>query len=459
MTMAQRPTRKYVSPFPSRKREHVGAAPADGVSETSEDRAKHIADTIGECAKAMGIPPTDLTWWDYKAFASVQWGQNTVGIVRRDITRLGGFAGIRDAYFPLEDTDQAITKNRVHEHAALSRRLGKHLADEAFQYQQMEAFATRVFEGRIKPVPYKKSTKGKLGQIRRELVIVLSDLHLGADISAEATGGMSYGPREEARFAAQVVQQVCTYKPEYRDETALRVVILGDIIHGCLHDLRDGAVMAEQKDRAMHILGQMIAQFAAAFRKVTVECVTGNHGRDKLRHPKRATSAKWASNEMTVYCSVRRICSNLKNVEWNIPLAAFGQFTVFGKRFFYTHGDTVLCVGNPGKRIDSQSLENQVNRLNATLRDRDEYAVVLAGHAHQFLHLALNNGVTVIVNGPFTPIDEYATSIGIFESVSSQTMFEAVPGFPVGDLRRIVLDKKVASDSSLDGIVKPWQGF
>lgn len=438
----------------------TSARPADGVTETAEDRAKHIADEIRNCSKEMGIPPCDINWFDFREYATVQWGMNSVNIVRRDITRLGGFAAIRDAYFPREDTDQAVTNKRIREHALLSRRLGAHLADEAFQLKQIEAFSEKVFAGRVKPVGFaRKAPAKKDGTFKREIVVVISDTHFGSDIKASATGAEDYGPVQEARYMAQLVKQVVEYKTEYRSETALRVVILGDLIHGCLHDLRDGAVMAEQKDRAMHLFIQAIAHFASAYRKVIVECLTGNHGRDKTRHPKRATTDKWDSNEMTIYSAIRRACSALKNVEWHIPLSSFGVFEIFGKKYFVTHGDTGFRVGNPGSSINVLDLERQVNRLNATLKDQEEYAVVIVGHAHQFLYLTLNNGVSVIVNGPFTALDEYAVSIGIFESVSSQTMFEATPGFPVGDLRRIVLDKKVAKDASLDKIIQPWRGF
>jgi predicted phosphodiesterase len=437
----------------------TSARPADGVTETAEDRARHIADEIRNCSKEMGIPPSDLSWFDFREYATVQWGMNSVNIVRRDITRLGGFAAIRDAYFPREDTDQAVTNKRIREHALLSRRLGAHLADEAFQYKQIEAFSEKVFSGRVKPVGFARKKAPQKGVFKREIVVMISDTHFGSDIRATATGAEDFGRVQEARYMAQLVQQVVTYKEEYRDETALRVVILGDLIHGCLHDLRDGAIIAEQVDRAIHLLVQAVGHFAARFPKVTVECVTGNHGRDKTRHPKRATTDKFDSRETLVYASVRRACSALKNVEWHIPLAAFGVFELFGRKVFYTHGDTHIRVGNPGSSINVLDLERQVNRLNATLRDRDEYVLVLVGHAHQFVHLALNNGVSVIVNGPFTALDEYATSIGIFESVSSQTMFEATPGFPVGDVRRIVFDKKVAEDASLDKIIQPWKGF
>jgi predicted phosphodiesterase len=347
---------------------------------------------------------------------------------------------------------------RIREHANLNRRLGYQAADSEFQYRQIQAFAERVFKGRVKPVDWCR-TKVK-GPVKRELVVCLGDWHVGADLLAEETGACSFGTKEEARRAAKIVQQVCSYKPEYRDETALRLVLLGDFFHGSLHDLRDGAVMAEQKSRAIHLLIQVIAHCAAAgFQEVTVEAVTGNHGRNKIRHPKGATSGKWDSHEMEVYSAVHYACSSLSNVEWHLPKSAFCTFTLFGKRYFVTHGNDVFKSGNPGKSINVEQLEKQANRLNATLTDREEYAVVIVGHAHQAVQVLLNNGVTVIVNGPFTPVDPYAVSIGLFESVSSQQMFEAIAGHPVGDSRRITLDKSVDADASLDALIKEWHGF
>jgi predicted phosphodiesterase len=431
----------------------------------TEQQVAYIAEQIAKCAEETGKKPCDVGWWDFRAFGKIAWGKSRIGIAHRLISNVGGFQVIRDAYFSRRATDLAVVRQRAREHANLNRRLGHAAADEEFQYRQIEAFASRVFRGRVKPIavgPDKKTKKTKKKGdklIPRELVVCLGDWHLGADLVVEETGAVNFGTKEEARRVAKIVQQVCTYKPEYRNETTLHVVLLGDFIHGCLHDLRDGAVMAEQKSRAIHLLIQALAHFAHAFRKVVVEAVTGNHGRDKQRHAKPATSGKWDSHEMTIYSAVKAACFGLQNVEWHLPRSAFAVFTIFGKRYFVTHGNDVFKAGNPGQSINVAALESQANRLNATLRDRDEYAVVIVGHAHQAVQVLLNNGVTVIVNGPFTPVDSYAVSIGLFESVCSQQIFEAVPGHPVGDSRRITLDKSVDEDASLDGIIKEWSGF
>jgi predicted phosphodiesterase len=315
-----------------------------------------------------------------------------------------------------------------------------------------------VFSGRVKPLvlPGRKKSKTK---ITRALVLTLSDLHWGADLVKSETGSQTYGTVEEARGLAEVVKQTCEYKIEHREETELHVLLLGDFIHGCLHDVRDGAVISEQQSRAIHLLIQAIAHFSEAFPSVHIHCVTGNHGRDKSRHEKRATAGKYDSRETLIYSAVKSATRACKNVKWDIPRSAFCVFELFGKKYFITHGDTVFNAGNPGKSIDIASLEKQVNRLNATLSDKDEYVVVIVGHAHTSLMVLLNNGVTVIINGPGTPVDPYAVSIGIFETVCSQQLFEAVMGHPVGDSRRITIDSSVWNNKALDDLIQPWTDY
>lgn len=445
---------------PIHKAARQTAGQADGESERAEERAAHIAKHIGECADALGVEPCDLTWWDFRAYGQVAWASNTLGIVRRDITRLGGFNSIRDAYYPPTATDHAQTKKRIREHANLNRRLGAHSVADLFEFKQIEAFSKRVFSGRVQPVVGKPSVKprGKC-PIKRAAVVVLSDLHFGADLDARETGFADYGPLEEARSLAEVVRQVCTYKLEYRDETELIVVIDGDLIHGCLHDVRDGAALSEQQLRAIHLLSQAVAQFSAAFRRVRVVCVTGNHDRDKYRHPKKANAGKADSRATVIYWATKFATAHLSNVEWVIPQSQFATFRLFGKRYYVTHGDGCISVGNPGKSINVAKIEEQINKLNANLPAADAYSVVIVAHAHKSLQLLLDNGVTLIVNGPLTPVDSFAVSVGVFRNTCSQQMFEVVPGHPVGDSRTIKIDSKVRRDRTLDKVIRKWPGL
>jgi len=445
------------------KRNRSTRLPADGVTETSEQRAGEIAGHVAECAREMGVKACDLTWHDFREYASIVYGENRIGLVRRDITRLGGFNRIRDSHFPPAATDQAIGRRRLVERANLNRKAGHEASQVALVLAEVEKLAGRVFSGRVKPVKVQYPGMGSMTSLalakRRVVTLMLSDLHFGSDLRAEETGFLDYGRVEEARRLAQVIKQACEYKPEHRAMTELRLVLGGDLIHGKLHDPIDGAILAEQVSRAIHLLTQAIAQLAAHYPKITVHCVTGNHGRNLARHFGRATVGKHDSNETIIYSAVKCASRALQNVTFSIPRRPYDVYEEFGKRFFVTHGDTVLKPGNPGKSIQTASLENQINRWNASLRDSDEYGVFLMGHVHTPMTTQLANGAYVVTNGCLVPADNFCVSIGLPETVCAQIIFESVEGFPVGDLRMIALDARVDKDESLDAIIAPWTEF
>ncbi len=112
-----------------------------------------------------------------------------------------------------------------------------------------------------------------------------------------------------------MLQQFVDYKPQYREQSEALVIINGDIIEGnLLHDLRSGAPLTEQKAIFWTYMRTFLALVAQQYPTVRVECQPGNHGRDKLRHPGRATASKWDGHEWSMYYALRMMCSDLKNV-------------------------------------------------------------------------------------------------------------------------------------------------
>lgn len=320
--------------------------------------------------------------------------------------------------------------------------------------EYISQFSEKIFNGKITPVkPLKSKTKTK-----RELHILLSDHHYGSDLKREEVG-IEFGSVEESRRMAFIVKEVCNYKADHRAETKLHVHLLGDMIENKLHDPQDAAPLTEQVCRAIHILSQALAHFGENFKEVEVHCTTGNHGRTLSRHEKRATSAKWDSIETIIYYSLKQALSNYPNMKFNIPKTPYYVVKSFEHNMFATHGDTVINPGNPGKSINNANLEKQINRINASMKDHHEYKVILMGHVHIASITELNNGVTVITNGPLCPPNGFATSIGILEGNCSQTMFETVNGHAVGDIRLIRVGEKQDKDKSLDKIITPWEGI
>lgn len=329
------------------------------------------------------------------------------------------------------------------------------LIENVSTLEYIEQFAERVFSGKILSNNKSKPKES----YKRTHNLILSDLHIGSDLKGDETGTQNFGLIEESRRLAAVIKEAGEYKEQYRKDTNLEILLLGDIIENQLHDPRTGAVISEQTCRAIHLLSQGIAYLANKYPSVNVRCSPGNHGRLTSRHPGRAIHQKFDSLEMIIYYSLKSACSNLKNVKFYIPKTPFAHYEVYGHKIGYTHGDTVVNPGNPGTALNVKSIENQVNRLNSCLPDRSEYSAIIYGHTHTAHLVYLNNGTILIGNGSLPPPDHFAVSIGIMESSNGQWIFESVPNHPVGDLRLIKCGKEYDKDVELDKIISPWKSF
>lgn len=412
---------------------------------------EQVAKKIQACADELEVKPYEVTWDDLRKFAHFNKGA---------LSHLGGFMRVRDSFFPPEHLPE---RKRIQDLSNIHRRMSMESSRIEVFKQEMLHYLEKVIK--VGQVPRWNPPKLK-HKISRVIQAVISDHHVGSDIEGAETGGSDFGRKEEARRLAAYCLQVADYKTAYRDRTSLHLQVLGDEINNWLHD-KTGAPLAEQSCRAMHLLVQAITFWSSAFAVVDVEFATGNHGRNIARHQSRASHQKWDSNETTIYYGVMLACRGLKNVRFHLPKTPFVSYDVLGHRFFGTHGDTVLSVGNPGKTIPVSSLENQTNRINAGIRRMaeehgikvDGYDVFTVGHVHFSSVSHLNNGTVLITNGPLVPVDPYAVSIGIVHNETGQWLFETTKEYAVGDMRLVKLGIKEDRDASLDKIIVPWKGF
>lgn len=396
-----------------------------------------------KAAKSLGIKPYDVSKRQLLEHVS-DWA----------IKRAGGIGLVKSTYFPFEDKDLGEITTAKHKKSyitSLEKTLGENKVIEKAVSKALSSLKLP------KLAPYKQTTSKK--KIDRVVNIILSDLHIGSDVKKEETGGLDFGKKEEARRLARITKELLDYKPQYRDQTKLNVYLLGDLVQLNLHDPRDGAPVAEQVSRAIYLLSQSLSHMVTAFPEITVYCATGNHGRLQSRHKMRAVNQKWDSIETIIYYSLKQIFRNNKSVKFVLPKTPFIVADVLGSKFFLTHGDTVLKPGYPSSSIKIKDLENQINRINATLPDNQEYSVFAVGHVHTASMTHLSNGSVMITNGAMVPCDEFAVSIGMLENVCGQYLFESVKGFPVGDSRFIKVSEKDDKDKSLDRIIKAWEGL
>jgi hypothetical protein len=340
----------------------------------------------------------------------------------------------------------------------VARSFAADMARDNIFMSRFEDCLDRVFKNN--PIPEQKCfVKKSKDKVERHLNLMLSDLHFGANLKKREFP-YAYGQTEYARRLAKVMAETAEFKPQYRSSTILNMNLLGDIIQGALaHDKRDGDPIAEQAATAIHLLTQAITFASAHFWKVVVRCTPGNHGRILSRHEDRAFNGKWDSFETIIYYAVKQAVAHLKNVEVHIPYEPYFTYDVFGEHLLFTHGDTVVNVGNPGRSINVRSLDQQISKLNATRPTGEQFKIVGVGHVHVASRVKLGSKVILMSNGPLTPPDGFAVGMGTLDGSFSQTLFESVPGYPAGDYRELEVGLATDKDANLDKIIKPFTKF
>lgn len=311
----------------------------------------------------------------------------------------------------------------------IARSISLSQAHEALHIAQLKTFADEYLKDKITPSGYAKRDHHK--PIKRAACLLLSDLHLGSDLSSTDNPHV-FGAKEEARGLDFLLRQTIDFKPQYRDNTELVLMLNGDVIEGFLgHDLRDGAPLAEQKIVFWQYMRTFVAYCSAEFPRVRVECQPGNHGRDKMRHPGRATSSKWDSHEWSLYYGLSMMCRELVNVTFYTPRQAVSLVSLFDKTLLLTHGDTEVKLGDP----DTQAARNFtiVDRINSTNLYGKRIDAIAVGHFHKPRFQPRNPAL--IFNGALVPPNGYARGEGYFGEPCGQWLWESVEGRAVGDMR------------------------
>lgn len=365
----------------------------------------------------------------------------------RQIRNVGGWALVKNTFLNKDSRDEGIVRAQQQVNAEVGR-LRRFVGDTEWMAERIGQLVEKMPPVRVSYTP-----KPARAGISRTLNFDLSDTHWGADLY-KAEHLVDYGPVEEAAALWSVVKNVCEYKVEHRRETELVLNVLGDIIENQLHGPAGSAPLHIQSCRAIYLLTQAIGLFAAAFPKVRVNFAVGNHGRDTAIHPSRATAQRFNGIETTIFYAVKTACRELKNVEFTQPLTPWVDYYSQGHRHYANHGDANLTPGNPGNKIDVRILENQTNRINATLKGVEAYKVFTCGHAHTPMVIQLSNGVYIIVNGALTPPNGYAQSLNIMRAPQTQVMWESTREFPVGDFRFITARQDVRGSK-----IRPFLGL
>lgn len=367
--------------------------------------------------------------------------------------RMGAFARNLGAG-GLDDRDGAYVaglaeQERRFQNRRVARTMSLTAANEALNLRNFKAAAAQYLSKKIQPAGY--AVKRSRAAVKRTVILFLSDLHIGAELSA-LDNPVPFRATQEARRLEYVVRQAVDYKPQYREHSELLLLLGGDMIEGLLlHDIRDGAPLTEQMIRFWRYFGSALALFARTFPRVRIRATPGNHGRNKLRHPGRATSSKWDGIEFQLYYALAMMAKSLPNVSFDLDFPALSIIDLYGAKLGLTHSDTEIKISHPLTAGEKNATE--AAKVNASRTYGVEFDAMAFGHWHT---AAYHPGTPkLIYNGMLVPPNGHARSSG-HRGQCGQWVWEAVEGYPVGDLRFVEVGRAQDEDAKLGTIIKPF---
>lgn len=424
---------------------------------------KDIVADIERIANKIGVEPFQLNKAQFKEFSKVsEW----------DLKKVGGYQTLLTTYFPMTDKnlkDIQLSKQRKSYVNKLEKQYGTW---EAFAEQLTDSLVKRLATMKVEPlILNEKATKDYIKSMAktdlhdttpRSVVIALTDLHFGTNVDKDELGGKNeFNWKVGARRFGFIMEQLQTYKLELRPLHEEIVLLLGgDLIGGIIHNQEgpDYDLITYQVNGALSYFVQAFERLKGWYPKVRVVCQPGNHGRMMHKQSKdRALSQKYDSFENIIFYALSTYFKNDPKVEIVVPKTPYAEVTVQGHRIYMTHGDGVFITGNPGKSINTDNIDKQVQRVNGQESNacRKPFEVFVFGHVHQAAHFQVSSGAHIIINGSMIGTDSFAQGVGITGNNPVQVMWEMNQKFAVGDSRWLFVSAG-DKEARYEKIIKPY---
>jgi len=424
---------------------------------------KDIIKQIEHIAEKLQIEPYQLTKAQFMEFANMNEWQ---------LRKIGGYQTLLSTYFPIPDKslkDIELLSQRQSYLAKLEKKYGSW---ELFAEQLTASLVKNLGNMKVEPkILNEKATREYIKSIARtelhdssprSICVALTDLHFGTNVdSAELGGKNEFNWTIGARRFGFIMEQLRTYKMELRHLHEEVVLLLGgDLIGGVIHNQEgpDYDLITFQVNGALNYFIQAFNHLKSWYPKVRVICQPGNHGRVMHKMSKdRALSQKYDSFENIVFYSLSERFKNDPKVEIIVPKTPYAEATVQGHRIYMTHGDGVFTTGNPGKSINTDSIDKQVNRVNEAERNkhRAPFELFVFGHVHQPAHFQVSSGAHIIINGSMIGTDSFAQGVGIMSNNPVQVIWEMNKKFAVGDSRWLFV-AEADKQKRLETLIKPY---
>lgn len=238
-------------------------------------------------------------------------------------------------------------------------------------------------------------------------VLLLSDLHIGANISVD--GNRTFDVDMASSRMESVVSSALMLIDEKTSNNSIdyvEVLLAGDLIE-CLDHGQDQIDLMEQVFSAQNILESAIATISSKY-KCNIRVVSGNH--DRLSHLK-AVPADSPTIKSYAYLIGKRLSSKFNNVI--ICPDYCHHFKIFNKNAILHHGDGIKGGGGIGGVAPS------LVRWHAKYQQVNKFELSFIGHFHS-AELVQNH---IVVNGCLCGDTPYSRKLGLRSSACQTLCF------------------------------------
>lgn len=313
------------------------------------------------------------------------------------------------------------TNLRLSEELQETKKLYRELVSrENIADRLLDAFAVAIETRKITvPAPFISTSRTK-----KPLKIVwdISDIHHSEVVLPEATLGLGdYDcamSRARLAFMAEKGIMIAEEVIGHPIDEAM-IHLLGDIVTGMIHDeltINSELLIADAVMDITVALALMILDIARRFNKVTVRCVSGNHG----RFGKKASYKMDAINnwDFIVYQQLSMLLADQENVRFEIPRSFWCLSEVNGFSSLLMHGQFIKCwntipyygvfrtatnltdlisINLRRKVVDKQEMD-VVEIANVSNASQLDFRYIEMGHFHSSAILN-KSSVEIIMNG------------------------------------------------------------
>jgi hypothetical protein len=237
-----------------------------------------------------------------------------------------------------------------------------------------------------------------------DMVLNWSDMHTGMINKHPLNGVVTYDEKiqeEELQTLAKgVIRFYELYKPSYNVET-LYIFDEGDnITNDRIYDGQQMEItcgVGEQIIKTFNYQSDFTKKMLEVYPRIVWIKVPGNHARTTS---KPVSEDPTNSFEYLLGKLMQERFRDNKRVEVIVPESYLYTANIRGHKYLITHGNTI-------RGMSLNSIERAVQEI-ALLVERDYYDVICIGHFHTALKLRVTPNTTLLINGCFIDMDDFA---------------------------------------------------